>query len=43
VAADGNATVSVAFDDFSLQADGFAPVPKPSSFALAGIASRRAE
>jgi hypothetical protein len=38
VAADGNATVSVAFDDFSLQADGFAPVPEPSSFALAGIA-----
>jgi hypothetical protein len=38
VAADGNATVSVAFDDFSLQADGLAPVPEPSSFALAGIA-----
>ena len=38
VFADGGATVPVAFDDFYLQADGFAPVPEPSSLALAGIA-----
>lgn len=38
VFADGGATVSAAFDDFYLQADGFAPIPEPGSFALAGIA-----
>lgn len=32
------ATVSAAFDNFYLQADGFAGAPEPSSFALAGIA-----
>ena len=37
VFADGGATVSAAFDDFYLQADGLA-TPEPSSFALAGIA-----
>jgi hypothetical protein len=36
--ADGGMTVSVAFDDFYLQSDGFTGVPEPSSFALAGIA-----
>lgn len=38
VAADGDATVSAAFDDFYLQADGLAEIPEPGSFALVGIA-----
>jgi hypothetical protein len=37
VFADGGATVSAAFDDFYLQADGLV-TPEPGSFALAGIA-----
>jgi hypothetical protein len=36
--ADGDATVSAAFDDFYLEADGLSQVPEPGSFALAGIA-----
>jgi hypothetical protein len=38
VLTDGGNSVSVAFDDFYLQSDGFAAVPEPGSFGLAGVA-----
>ncbi len=38
ILADGGMTVSTAFDDFYLKADGFTGIPEPSSFMLAGLA-----
>jgi hypothetical protein len=38
VLTDGGNSVSVTFDEFYLQSDGFAAVPEPGSFGLAGVA-----